>query len=108
MSKVTLYRPVNSSELELVASSDWKRFPPRLEQQPIFYPVLNEQYARELNKWNISAYGNGYVLEFDVNSNFLQKFEIHNVGSKHHNEYWIPAEMLGEFNDNIIGNIRQI
>jgi hypothetical protein len=39
---VTLYRPVGPKELELIKSSGWKEFPPRLAEQPIFYPVINE------------------------------------------------------------------
>lgn len=45
-----LYRPVGTAELELISSSGYKKFPPRLPEQPIFYPVLNEKYAREIAK----------------------------------------------------------
>jgi hypothetical protein len=40
-----LYRPVGPKELKLIESSDYREFPPRLPEQPIFYPVLNEEYA---------------------------------------------------------------
>jgi len=105
---ITLYRPVNYNELKLVKDSGWKRFPPRLEQQPIFYPVLNIEYAIDINKWNFSSYGDGFVLEFDIKKEYLDKFEIHNVGDKYHDEYWIPSEKLEEFNNNIIGIIRLV
>jgi len=105
---VTLYRPVNSVELKLVRDSGWKRFPPRLEQQPIFYPVLNLEYAIEINKWNFSSYGEGFILEFDIRKKYLDLFEVQNVGDKYHNEYWIPAIELEEFNNNIIGIIRLV
>ena len=39
--KMILYRPVGSKELELIKKSNYRRFPPRLTEQPIFYPVLN-------------------------------------------------------------------
>jgi ADP-ribosylglycohydrolase len=39
---VTLYRPVGPKELGLIRASGWRAFPPRLPEQPIFYPVLEE------------------------------------------------------------------
>ena len=39
---VTLWRPTGPQELALVESSGWRAWPPRLADQPIFYPVLNE------------------------------------------------------------------
>lgn len=105
----TLYRPVNKKELDLIKDSDWKRFPPRLPEQPIFYPVMNLEYARQISvDWNVPAYGNGYVTKFEVNTDYLKKFKIQNVGGDIHNELWIPSEELDEFNDNIIGQIEVI
>ncbi len=105
----TLYRPVNDKELELIKELDFEGFPPRLPEQPIFYPVMNEEYAIQISKqWNVPAYGIGYVTKFEVNSEYLKKFKIENVGGKIHNELWIPAEELDEFNQNIIGKIEVI
>jgi len=42
---VTLWRPVGPAELALVRASGMRAFPPRLPEQPIFYPVLSEEYA---------------------------------------------------------------
>ena len=42
---VTLWRPAGPEELALVEASGWREWPPRLPGQPIFYPVLNEEYA---------------------------------------------------------------
>jgi len=80
-----------------------------LPHQPIFYPVLNEQYATQIARnWNrndeTSGFA-GYVLRFRVRTEFLARYEIHCVGSSEHQEYWIPAEDLQNFNDNIIGVI---
>lgn len=103
---VVLYRPVSLAELELIKDSGWKRFPPRLPEQPIFYPVMNEEYAIQINvEWNVPAYGSGYVTKFHVAQEYIKKFEIQNVGGDIHNELWIPAEELDEFNRNIIGLI---
>jgi len=35
----TLYRPVGQEELNLIQSSGYREFPPRLPHQPIFYAV---------------------------------------------------------------------
>jgi len=102
----TLFRPVGPKELALIEKSGWKRFPPRLPEQPIFYPVTNEPYAAQIARdWNVAASGSGYVTKFMVNSDYLSKFEIQNVGASMHNELWVPAEELEEFNDNIVGDI---
>ena len=48
MGIVTLFRPVGPAELELIKASGWKAFPPRLPDQPIFYPVTNHAYATQI------------------------------------------------------------
>jgi hypothetical protein len=102
----TLYRPVGPKELSLIEKSGWKRFPPRLPEQPIFYPVMNEQYAAQIARdWNVPASGSGFVTKFSLPTAFLKKYDVQNVGGPIHNELWIPAEELEEFNDNIVGEI---
>jgi hypothetical protein len=110
MSDTTLlYRPVGPRELELVKASGWRRWPPRLPEQPIFYPVTNEEYAAEIaSTWNVAENGAGYVTRFHVRTSFMQQFETHCVGASHHIEWWIPAERLEELNDNIVGSIEVI
>ena len=106
MEAVVLYGPVGPKELELIKESGWKRFPPRLFWQPVFYPVLNEDYAIQIARdWNVKASGSGFVTRFSVNKEHVRKFEIQNVGGEIHNELWVPAEELEEFNDNIVGPI---
>lgn len=109
MQTTTLYRPVGPEELALIAESDWTKFPPRLPEQPIFYPVLNEEYAITIARdWNVPASGVGYVTRFEVTDQFLEGYEIHTVGSKLHRELWIPAEDIEQFNNNIVGRIELI
>ncbi|MFY7963949.1 MAG: ADP-ribosylation/crystallin J1 [Chitinophagaceae bacterium] len=110
MKLTTLYRPVGQTELDLIAASGFKKFPPRLEWQPIFYPVLNQAYAEQIAfEWNtqdeFSGYV-GYVTAFDLYDSFLQQYPIQNAGGEIHNELWVPAEELDTFNNNIIGDIR--
>lgn len=106
---ITLYRPVGPEELELIRESGWKRFPPRLPEQPIFYPVVQEEYARKIARdWNVKASGVGFVTRFQVDASYLARFQEQVAGGQSHTEYWIPAEELDEFNDNIVGLIEVI
>lgn len=104
-----MYRPVGPKELELIAASGYREFPPRLPEQPIFYPVLNEEYARQIaREWNVQASGSGYVTRFSVRKEFLARYPEQQVGASIHREVWIPAEELAEMNRNIVGLIEVI
>ena len=104
-----LYRPVGPKELALIAASGHREFPPRLPGQPIFYPVLNEEYARQIARdWNVPASGAGYVTRFAVRNEFVARYPNHTVGGSVHQELWIPAEDLTEMNRNIVGLIEVI
>jgi len=108
---MVLFRPVGESELRLIAESGYRGFPPRLPGQPIFYPVLNEQYAIQIARdWNAknSESKTGYVTRFVVKTEYLSQFTVRKVGGSLHLEYWIPAEKLAEFNQNIVGLIEVI
>src|SRR5260221_6089303 len=93
---VVLYRPVGQKELDLIRESNWTRFRPRLYWQPIFYPVLTEDYAiRIARDWNTKDPNSdfvGYVCRFKVRKQHLDQFEAHEVGGRALQEYWIPAE----------------
>jgi hypothetical protein len=107
-----LYRPVGQKELDLIEQDLFRSFPPRLEWQPIFYPVLNEEYAtfiaREWNTKDAASGFVGYVLRFAVRSEYLAQFEVQKVGSASALELWIPAERLAEFNQHIVGEIEVV
>src|SRR5436309_354375 len=106
---LTLFRPVGPKELALIRASDNRAFPPRLPQQPIFYPVLNEEYAIQIARdWNVKDSGAGYVTRFRVRKEFVAKYPVQTVGNSTHKELWIPAEDLPAFNDNIVGEIEVI
>lgn len=109
MNTTTLYRPVGPEELELIRLSDWTVFPPRLPEQPIFYPVANEAYAIQIARdWNVRDSGSGFVTEFAVDSDFLSRYVIQQVGGQLHKELWVPAEELDKFNRHIVGQIKVI
>lgn len=104
-----LYRPVGPKELELIIASGYREFPPRLPDQPIFYPVLNEEYARQIaREWNVPASGAGYVVRFALNKSFADRYPARTVGASVHQELWVPAEELPELNRNIVGKLEMV
>jgi hypothetical protein len=106
---VTLWRPVGPSELELIRKSGMRAFPARLPEQPIFYPVLSEEYAVKIARdWNVPASGSGYVTRFEVRRSFLENYTVQNVGGSAHLEYWIPAAEMSAFNEAIVGEIKVV
>ena len=109
MPTVTLWRPVGPKELALIQASGMREFPPRLPEQPIFYPVTSEAYAIKIARdWNVPASGAGYVTRFEVKKEFLDGYDVQEAGGRSHQEYWIPAERLAEFNAAIVGEIEVI
>lgn len=106
---VVMYRPTGPEELALVEAAGFRRWPPHLPEQPIFYPVTNERYAREIAvRWNIRDSGVGYVTRFRVRKPFVDRYPVQKVGGAHHTEWWVPAEDLEALNDDIVGLIEVI
>lgn len=106
---VTLYRPVGPIELQRLRETAFKRWPPRLPEQPIFYPVTNERYAAEIaERWNVKDSGYGAVTRFEVDAGFMARYPIQKVGGAHHTEWWVPAEELDALNDAIVGSIEVV
>jgi hypothetical protein len=100
---------VGPAELKLIEASGWRAFPARLPGQPLFYPVMNETYAAQIaERWNVPESGSGYVTAFDVDAEYISKFEIRRVGGAEHEELWVPAEELEQFNEHIVGQIRVV
>lgn len=59
---ITLWRPVGPVELRLIQEAEMNAFPPRLPEQPIFYPVTSEQYAVKIARdWNVPQSGSGFA-----------------------------------------------
>lgn len=106
---VTLWRPVGPAELELIRGSGMMAFPPRLPEQPIFYPVLTEDYAVKIARdWNVPSSGSGFVTRFDVRKDYLDDYAVQEAGGRAHLEYWIPAEEMDAFNAAIVGQIEVV
>ena len=106
---ITLWRPVGPKELELIRQAGMRAFPPRLPEQPIFYPVLSEEYAVKIARdWNVPASGSGFVTRFQIKRSFIDRYPVQEAGGRSHLEYWIPAEELPAFNAAIVGPIEVI
>ncbi len=106
---VTLWRPVGPKELALIEATGMAGFPPRLPEQPIFYPVLTEDYAVKIARdWNVKASGSGFVTRFEVLKSYLDQYEVQEAGGRAHLEYWIPAEEIDAFNAAIVGKIEVV
>ena len=88
-------------------------FPPRLEIQPIFYPVLNFDYAAQIARdWNtkdpVSGFA-GFVTRFEIDDAYATRFPVQTVGTRgRHDELWVPAEELAQFNAHIVGPIEVV
>ena len=71
--------------------------------------MLNRDYATRIaSRWNVRHDGAGHVTEFDVETSFLDAYEVQQVGGRTILEYWIPAEDVGLPNDHIVGRIRLV
>ncbi|WP_326805396.1 hypothetical protein OIE49_32470 [Streptomyces sp. NBC_01788] len=105
----TLWRPTGPKELELVRELGWRSWPSRLPEQPIFYPVLNEDYAVKIARdWNVKHDGAGFVTRFEVESAFLRRYPVQQAGGQTILELWVPAGERDEFNAHIVGKIRLV
>jgi hypothetical protein len=111
-SYMILFRPVGLKELELIAASGWREFPSRLVGQPIFYPVLTQEYARRIcGEWNAKEAESGragFVTRFDVDDAYVSRYPVQEVGGRTCRELWVLAEELTEFNRNIRGSIEVV
>ncbi|MEV0130152.1 hypothetical protein AB0H83_17045 [Dactylosporangium sp. NPDC050688] len=104
-----LWRPVGPQELRLVEEAGWRRWPARLPDQPIFYPVLNEAYATQIaREWNVPASGVGHVTRFRVETAFARRYPTRRAGGGHILELWIPAEDVDALNAHLVGTIELV
>lgn len=108
----TLWRPVGGYELALVVASAFARYPPRLPEQPIFYPVCTRQYAEDIAyQWNLgdtSSAFSGFITEFRVPTSVADRYPRKVVGGREHEELWVPADEQDAFCDAFEGSITVI
>ncbi|MFE0510741.1 hypothetical protein [Streptomyces sp. NPDC058964] len=105
----TLWRPTGPRELDPVHELDRRAWPPRPPEQPVFRPVLNEDYAiRIARDWNVKRDGAGFGTRFDVDSEFAGRCPVQLAGGETIVEPWVPAEELDEFNAHTVGTIRVV
>lgn len=103
-----LFRPTGLHEMRLILQNELSAWPPRLPEQPIFYPVLNLPYATQIARdWNTRSEAQaGYVTRFQLDDAYASRFERHVVGGRLHEELWVPAEDLEELNRHLQGPIQ--
>jgi hypothetical protein len=108
----TMFRPVGQKEYDLLSESGWRSFPPRLPHQPIFYPVLSEEYATMIARdWNTKDEASGYVgyvVRFAVDAAVADRYPVQTVGGRICQELWVPADELEAFNAAIVGPIEVV
>lgn len=107
-----LWRPVGRKELEKIKASGMRAFPPRLPEQPIFYPVLSFEYAEKIARdWNSAREDHdyaGFVVSFEIDDAYASRFPAQIAGGAECKELWVPAEELDEFNRHIIERIEVV
>ena len=107
-----LWRPVGRNELKKIQVSGMRAFPPRLPEQPIFYPVLTFGYAEKIARdWNSVRENHGYVgfvVSFDIDDEYVAGFQKEVAGGRECQELWVPAEELDNFNHHIQGMIEVV
>ncbi len=103
---MTPWCPTGPQELALVAASRWWPWPPRLPDQLVLCPVLNEDYATRIARdCNVKASGAGHGTRFQAYASFLDHYPVPHVRGKPILKYWIPAADLPARNDAIVGRI---
>ncbi|MDU8926691.1 ADP-ribosylation/crystallin J1 [Alisedimentitalea sp. MJ-SS2] len=107
-----LYRPTGLKELLLVRDSGWKEWPPRLPDQPIFYPVTTFDYAEKIARdWNsVTPVPDnlGFVTRWEMSDDIIEAYPLQLAGGRDHEELWVPAEDMEVFNERIVGEIEVI
>ena len=92
-----------------MAASGWTAWPPRLPEQPIFYPVTSFAYAERIARdWNSAAGAWGFVTWFDVADAVAARYPVQAAGGRAHSELWVPADELAAFNGAILGPIEPV
>jgi len=107
-----LWRPTGRKELVKIEELGMRAFPPRLPEQPIFYPVISFDYAEAIARdWNSVRENHeyiGFVLGFEIDDTYGAKFPMQTAGGKACQELWVPSEELDDFNRHIRGEINII
>ena len=107
-----LFRPTGLKEIVLVRDSGWRHWPPRLPDQPIFYPVTTKSYAEKIARdWNsvLAAPDDlGCVTRFEITPQLAARYPVQTAGGRAHEELWVPAEDLEAFNAGLVGQIELI
>ena len=82
---------------------------------PLVYSVLNRAPAQlrppRTGDWNSTredAEFSDYVTRFEIDHEFAARYDVELAGGEAHQELWVPAEELAEFNRHIVGKIEVV
>lgn len=85
-----LFRPTGAGELAPVEASGWRAWPPRLPDQPIFYPVLSvddaEKIARDWNSTGRPPANEGSATRFEIDEATARRYPPQLAGGRAHRE----------------------
>ncbi|MDG6105645.1 SMI1/KNR4 family protein [Dactylosporangium aurantiacum] len=96
---VVLWRAVGQAELDLVAAAGWRAWP----AGPGFAAVPERRRAAQLSRERfVPADGVGYVVRFEVERAYLERFAAH----REHG-YVIPAKEIAGLNAHLVGAITE-
>ncbi|MEV4518033.1 hypothetical protein AB0K00_54890 [Dactylosporangium sp. NPDC049525] len=105
---ITLWRSTGQAELDRVAASAWREWPPRRPDQPTFSAVLHREHATTIvRERHVPAGGVGYVTRFEVQRAYLGRYELQHVAGLDAPQYRIPAGDLADLNAHIVGAIME-
>ena len=106
LERTILFHALGSDELELIKRSGWTQFPSRSREEPLFYPILTEEYATQVAKEAyVEVDGVGWVIKSAVSTDFVRKYDVQQIGASYQREYWIPAAELADLNRHLVGPI---
>jgi len=107
---ITLYCPIGVDELIAIVVSQWRGFPPRGAERPIFHPVTTEGYGRYLGANWAGRHGEGdcYLVRFAVGAEAVRALERRSLGGPEREELWVAGESFAAFNAAIVGGIHLI
>jgi hypothetical protein len=104
--RVKLFKPVTPIQLEKILANNCEGFGCSFEGERFFYPKLHHHYAEQIARNSYgSRYGAGYVVEFEVDADYISRFPLQTIGYDEQQEYCVDINRLPELNQHIHGKI---
>ena len=105
-----LYRPISADEYAAIKEKEFKGFPHRSAEQPLFTALLSQegsiQIARRLRVDKQTESDMVYVVGFIAEDAYIRQFPVQHADDPERRALWIPAEEIDILNQHLIGKIR--